>query len=261
MLLPRLQILLLIKDNTCHPLKSLQNDIAKAREETYARILKWRELQATFMSAIHPMVLSQPSCAVEDEVLFLPSYFSETDRTNLGLLELAEDETKLREGQAVSAILGLRFLVKSITVLQDKRKAGDTGQLLNTRSRSRIHTVEGIRDRLLSIYNTSRNALVGLDRQSFSDRFPNLTLDDLERHSTMKKRQLNDTLRQDGAIWGIQTGSAFSGGHRGKYLLVYVYFIILMYILKATSMIRTWPGVCGRPRVAAELHPRHRCSH
>ena len=88
--------------------------------------------------------------------------------------------------------------------MQDERKANDTGQQLNTRARSRINTVEIIRDRLLLVYNKARSALASLGKLQQSDRYPRLTRDDLDRKSTHDKSRINDTYHIDGPLWLIE---------------------------------------------------------
>jgi hypothetical protein len=78
-------------------LASTKSGIQKSREAVTDDLEKWRELQSIQMNAVSDQVLSQPPCPVEEEDLFLPSSFSEKDRTFLGKLsKLAVDEALLR---------------------------------------------------------------------------------------------------------------------------------------------------------------------
>jgi hypothetical protein len=150
-------------------------------------------------------VLALASCPEEDEELFLPSNLSDSERTELGLSALADEEATLRQAQANECILQLRFNVKVITVLQKKRKRNVRGQRGNTRARSELQTVEDNRDRLLAIYNTSRATLIHLGVLLPTDsRLPPLTIDDLDRKDTSEKRQPGDTHRSEGRLWHIK---------------------------------------------------------
>jgi hypothetical protein len=164
--------------------------------------VKWRELQIIFMVALQTTALlpSEPQ-PVEDEILLFPSYFSESDRTKLGLTQLAIQEADLREGQASECILRLCYIVKTISALHNQRRTEDQGQRANTRSRAKIGTLDNHRNRTLSNYEMTRNALVSLGRSS--NQFPHLTLQDLNRKSTHHKRSANDTHRTDGKLWGL----------------------------------------------------------
>jgi hypothetical protein len=198
-------------------LKSTEHEISTARREVHERILKWRDLQATFMPSTQPHILSQSLCLVENETLFLPSHFSDVERENLGLLELARDEARLREGQSRGCIMSLRFIVKTVTMLQHERKANNTGIRPNTSACSKIHTVELLHNQLLLIYNSSCQALITLNNQKADERYPPLTLADLVRKPTGDKWQLNDTHRSEGAIWLL--GTYDSAGSRGQGML------------------------------------------
>jgi hypothetical protein len=157
------------------------------------------------MSAVSNQVLSQPPSPAEEENLFLPSSFSEEDRSFLGLSKLALDEALLREAQACDCILQLRLTLKAISVLQYKRQWNVVGQRKNTRARARIHSLEAVRDHHLLVYNTTRTALIALKRlQPDDERLPHLTREDLSRKSTIAKRQTGDTYRPDGKLWALR---------------------------------------------------------
>jgi hypothetical protein len=195
----RISIQLLIRTQELHPLASTKNEIKKLREEVHRRLEKWRDLQAIHMISVKAMVLAQPPCPVEEEILYLPSDISQVDHEDLNLTGLAAEEANLREAQAHECILQLRLTVKVVGILHRKRRKHLRGQKQNTRARSRIQSTEAIRDRLLCIYNTSRECLVTLGRLDPNEkRLPSLTLADLSRKSTMDTRRINDTYRPEG---------------------------------------------------------------
>jgi hypothetical protein len=150
---------------------------------------------------------------VEDETLFLPSSFPGAERTQLGLSKLASDESLLREAQAYDCILQLRLTLKTISVLQYKRQWNVVGQRKSTRARSRIYSMEAIRDHYLLVYNTNRISLLTLGRlQESDDRLPRLGLEDLARKSTVAKRQTGDTYRADGKLWALTPPAGWGNG-------------------------------------------------
>jgi hypothetical protein len=263
-ILTRQKICILTKLYQSHPLNTTKNDIAKLRDETHSRLLRWRTLQAEHMPMIREKIIAQLSCAIEDEKLFLPSSFVDIERDELGLSGLAEDESKLREGQACGAIVSLRFLVKMITSLQDKRKADDAGQQLSTRARSHIQSVEATRDRILHIYNITRKALMSLGKDELVKRFPPLSHADLFRKSTEKRRQLNDTYREDGRIWGIDTFRGLEDTSGKKFALSIplppLTFILLLQVptaYKIPGSILGMPPLLVRCTIAV-LNPHRR---
>jgi hypothetical protein len=182
-----------------------------------ARLEKWRDLQVIHMSSVRPCVLVQSPCTVEDANLFLPSSMMSSEHDTSGILSLAAEEITLREAQAHESILQLRLTMKAIAILHRQRKRHVRGQRQSTRARSKIHSIEATRDRFLTIYNTSREALIALGRLNPSEeRLPLLTLDDLRRKSTMDNRQINDTYRSDGRIWTMDTSRQTSDHSTGK---------------------------------------------
>jgi hypothetical protein len=213
----RLSIRLLKKGYEEHALASVKNDIQKAREAVTTRMEEFRNLQAIHSSSVKDYVLSQPSRLIEDEDLFLPSSFSGSTRNSLGLSKLAQDEAILREALSYESILQLRLALKAITILHKKRKANVVGQHMNTRARSRIHSMEAIRDHNLAVYNTNRKALITLGTLLPDDKhLPPLTQDDLHRKSTVDKRQTGDTNRTDGKVWAVRLKASFAKGMNGK---------------------------------------------
>ena len=172
---------------------------------------KWRNLQTDHMSSVQPAILAQLPCEIEDEPLFLPSHFSETDRLQMDLTQLAEEEAQLRKGQAYEYILQLRRVMKIISTLHGQRKKQTWGQRQNTRARLKIQSMEYTRDRILEVYNSSHHALKLLGKLSspeLEEQFPYLTVPDLFRKSVQDKRQLGDTHRPDGRLWVAGTGGS-----------------------------------------------------
>jgi len=139
------------------------------------------------------------------EQLCLPSEFDELDRIRLNLVNLAEEEGKLREGHAFSCILQLQRLMKTTSALQLLRKKNMRGQRQNTRAHTQHNALDLTCDRLLEVYNTTQKALTSIypNDTHISEQFPPLTKEDLQRKSTVDKRQLGDTYRTDGRLWRL----------------------------------------------------------
>jgi hypothetical protein len=216
----RISIKLLVKQNNTHPLASTKNGITKAREVLTDHLEKWRGLQAIHMSAVKDHVLRQSPCPVEDEELFLPSSFPDFERNQLNLSKLAHDESLLREAQAYDCILQLRLTIKTISVLQHKRQSNIVGQRNTTRARSRIFSMEAIRDHYLQVYNTNRASLIQLGKLQPNDHhLPHLGVEDLARKPTVAKRQTGDTYRADGKLWALTPTINWKHNNEGKYIV------------------------------------------
>jgi hypothetical protein len=201
----RASIQLLIEEDAKHPLASTKRDIQRAREAVVARLDSWRNIQAIAMDSVKEHVLSQPPRLPEDENLFLPSSFPAEERNRLGLTGLVREEALLREAQAHECVLQLRLTLKIISALQFKRRMNVVGQRKATRARSRIYTMEAVRDHYLLVYNKTRDALISLAAlHPEDDRLPHLGLTDLARKSTITKRQAGDNYRADGKFWGLK---------------------------------------------------------
>lgn len=183
--------------------------------EISQRLEKWRILQSNHTPEIHETISSQNPAEVENELLFLPSYFTERKRNELSLTTLASEEKQLREGHCYECILQLRHLMKILSSIYGQKKKEIRGQKANTRARLKLDTIEAARDQILAVYNLSRHALwaLGNNDEDLRKRFPILTLADLYRKSTVQKRILGDTYRPDGLIWellGLSSGSSQS---------------------------------------------------
>ena len=198
-----------------HPLLATKQDIAMTQSDIVQRLDKWRDLQAIFMPSIRSIVQAlQNSPGVENEELFLPSYFSNSDIVNYTLTTLADEELNLRDGQAYECILQLRRVMKTISAMRSLKRKDMRGQRHNTRANKQRDSLEVTRDHLLMIYRRARQALLSLtkDGQNTGECFPPLTIKDLYRKSTMDKRQLGDTHRTDGLLWVVASAGGSASG-------------------------------------------------
>lgn len=184
-----------------------EEDIALAESDIRLRIKRWRNLQAAHMPDVDEAVLSQaPSgSGIEEERIHLPSSFLAEERESMLLNDLAEEEIELRKAQVVECILQLRRSAKRLSAIRGLKKKDDRGQKEGGRATSQRHSIEFTQECLLAIYSIGRHALVALDagRTSFEKQFPILTSDDLSRKATTHKRQMGDSHRAEGALWGV----------------------------------------------------------
>jgi hypothetical protein len=200
----RVTLRLLVTELVDHPLLATEREVGRKRKELSKGLEKWRDSQAVHMPSVMDIIECQDAYQVEDEPLLLPSSFPAIRQEELGIVTLASEEARLREGQACDLILQLRRVAKTISALHSQRKKNDKHQKQQTRSRSRIQAHELARDGMLATYIACRKALGSLgciDDDLSERRFPPLTLDDLRRHSTVRKRGIGDSRRADGDLW------------------------------------------------------------
>ncbi|KAJ7916465.1 hypothetical protein B0H13DRAFT_1871093 [Mycena leptocephala] len=174
----------LIADMAEHDLVSRQKEIAKRTVKAQVRIAAWRKMQNQLMPHIGDKVAAQAMQApsVQDEILFLPSDFpTETQRRELGILNLAMEEAKWREGQAFDHLRALQNIVKTISALRNRKTRDDRKQKENTRAGDNIRNAIALRDEHMASYEAARKAL-----------------------SVQQKRRVGDSRHTDGSIWRAQ---------------------------------------------------------
>lgn len=191
------------------PSPGVEKEIKGQREKLRSRLNDWRTIQTTFIPTIDEYLMTSVTKNPEEEKLFLPSDFSMVQRTHLGIVELAQAESQLREGAAFDALSRVQTAVKVIVVLRDRKKKDAHGQEKHTRALSKIHIAEAKRDLAMNDYNRSRLALIALDTPDADTAFPLLSLKDTFRKSTLIKRSVGDSRRTDGVMWTY-------GGVNGK---------------------------------------------
>lgn len=149
--------------------------------------------------------------APENEVLYLPSDFSEAERVQLQLVALGEHERRLQSGAAYDTIRRIRTTSKTISSLRSDKKAQAYGQTRHTRAADQIRKIEARRDAVISDYQAIRAIMISLGLPVDSAEFPPLTLADTYRKPTDIKRAVGDSQRHEGSIW---TNAGISAGVR-----------------------------------------------
>lgn len=187
------------------PLLASKRDIELTQEDISQRLERWRDQQAVHMPSVKLTVLSDDFSLLEDEILHLPSHFSDQDRKEFGLEELAREELALRRAQVVDCVLQLRRTAKKLSAAQGQKKKDTRGQNKSGRAHALRSNFEFHQDCLLRIYNTGRRSLISLSAEKLAveESFPRLTAHDLFRKPTTESRQLGDSRRPDGMLWGL----------------------------------------------------------
>lgn len=210
----------MVKNHKEHPLLATQRDIELARVDISLRLERWRSLQADHMASAQNSLPSTSSAVADDEEPHLPSYFSRSERAEMSLSELAEEELALRRVQIVECIMQLRRSAKKLSYSRAQKKKHLPGQGTGTRATVIRNAIEFNQECLLLIYGVARHALIHLSEDNqVGEAFPPLTAADLYRKSTSHKRQLGDSRRSDGKLWVVGARVSMisdSGSHHGE---------------------------------------------
>ena len=142
----------------------------------------------------------------EQEVLFLPSDFTESDRLSLGLVEMGEDQRKLAEGAANDAILRVQKLAKVLSNTRAAKKTEGSGQAYQTRATATETEVVFKLDLAIKDYNDLCQLLRNLGLSDSDLVYRALTIEDTYRKPTVTNRNLGDTYRNDGPLWTANAG-------------------------------------------------------
>jgi hypothetical protein len=202
----RRKLLATVKEHEKYPCDTLVKEIRSRRSKLQLRIMKWRANQLILTPDIGNLILSEESCEIETERLFLPSDMDTVIRREVGAMELGIEEGKLRQGAAFDSLQATQNAVKTIKLLRDHKAKNCRGQAENTRSGKRIADVEARRDLHIQAYNAHRQAIVTLGTLGDNDMnfaFPFLEVKDTFMKSTFHKRQVGDSRRPDGALWSM----------------------------------------------------------
>jgi hypothetical protein len=187
-----------------HPLMATEKEIDENRSVLLERTETWRAYQQRFMPTVIARVLSSPLRDPENETLYLPSDFTASEREELLLVKIADEEANLREGQAFDIILQLRSVVKHLAAIRGLKMKNAKGQKENTRAFTKIARAQFICDHVLETYTCARAALESLkclDDETTRRRYPVLTQDSLQRKSTTDKKARGETYHTDGGLW------------------------------------------------------------
>ncbi len=192
-------------------------ELDKERLQLRRKIEKLRAIQKDCTPQIASYVFDQHhNTKLEDlpeqEVLSLPSDFSENDRLTLGLVEMAEDQRKLAEGAANDAILRVQKLAKVLSNARLAKKADGSGQAYQTRATATETEIAFKLDLAIKDYNDLRELLMKLGLTDDDSVYRPLSLTDTYRKPTATNRNLGDTYRNDGPLWAANSGVT-AGAH------------------------------------------------
>lgn len=146
-------------------------------------------------------------------ILRLPSDFSATERTDLGLEVLADIERSLREGEAYDALEELRQQLNLNRVIEATKQRDFRGTNATTRFQSVRHEGRRLKDFWVAEYRRVRLILISLGLSTTDETFPELTGDkDLWRRSTTNPKA-GEGMQQEGWIWRVGIGKDSLGNN------------------------------------------------
>ncbi|KAJ7874497.1 hypothetical protein B0H14DRAFT_2265332, partial [Mycena olivaceomarginata] len=99
---------------------------------------------------------------VEEEVLFLPSDLTASERLDLDVVALGVEEGRWREGEAFGALRAVQNVVKALVALRDRKTKNERQQKGNTRAGNEIANTTKRRDRHMQTYDAARCAMIAL---------------------------------------------------------------------------------------------------
>ncbi|KAJ7711700.1 hypothetical protein B0H16DRAFT_1744912 [Mycena metata] len=210
----------LVKDAE-HDLQGTKKEIATRRSKLTTELTKWRDVRDSIMTMpdVTELMGAPQVCEVECEKLWLPSDFTPEQRVALGstMIALAEEEGKLREGEAYDLIRKLQTACKGLSALEDRKRL-EKGQKSATAAGEQVLDARRRRDELIKAYNSVRQAMISLgtlleSTDPANDQFPVLTVKDTFMKSRRRERALGDSRRGDGMLYtrtGITAGSKIS---------------------------------------------------
>ncbi|KAJ3766473.1 hypothetical protein FB446DRAFT_794081 [Lentinula raphanica] len=182
--------------------ETVQKDIQAQRTKLGKRLTAFRDLQSILMPHTVDLVTALPTCEVENEVLYLPSDIPRTEHKEQGLVELAEMETKLREGELYDALHSVRAATKAYSITHVDKRDNSRGVKANTRSSLQLKRIEQERDCCIADFNRAREALIKLNYATGED-IRVMTVHDTFRRNTFQARKLGDSRRTDGQLFSF----------------------------------------------------------
>ncbi|KAJ7236645.1 hypothetical protein C8J57DRAFT_1194304 [Mycena rebaudengoi] len=202
--------------------KDTPQDIELQRHRLSVDIKRWRGLQEEIMlPAVMTLVMALPYCPPEQEKLYLPSDFTSEQRLKYRLTNLADLESKLREGEAHDALESLRDRIKHSQALRshkNDKKNFVAGVSRTTRAVTKIMEVDTKIPGHIAKYRHARLAMIALGRSTADPGFPELKGDDDTYYKDVNTpNALNDGGRTEGWIWTIGRAGDLTDAERAEY--------------------------------------------
>ncbi|KAJ7225204.1 hypothetical protein C8J57DRAFT_1197735 [Mycena rebaudengoi] len=202
--------------------KDTPQDIELQRHRLSVDIKRWCGLQEEIMlPAVMTLVMALPYCPPEQEKLYLPSDFTSEQRLKYRLTNLADLESKLREGEAHDTLESLRDRIKHSQALRshkNDKKNFVVGVSRTTRAVTKIMEVDTKISGHIAKYRHARLAMIALGRSTADPGFPELKGDDDTYYKDVNTpNALNNGGRTEGWIWTIGRAGDLTDAERTEY--------------------------------------------
>ncbi|KAJ7755315.1 hypothetical protein DFH07DRAFT_743385 [Mycena maculata] len=189
-----------------------------------ADLKKWHQQQQHICPQVVPYVISEPDKPSQWEKLFLPSDFTSSERTKLGLETLGAEELKLRQGEANDALRSLREHIQHSQALRQHKNAHSNavhGQEKNTGAVQKIKDVQTKIQSYVNKHRQARTAMIalGCNPQDPKFGFPELRDEDLYTKNVDQPHNLGDGGKVEGGIWRQGYHGTLSEVEQAKYVL------------------------------------------
>ncbi|KAH6905704.1 hypothetical protein BKA70DRAFT_1430575 [Coprinopsis sp. MPI-PUGE-AT-0042] len=189
-----------LKVKAQHPSQTVDTEIDSLRSRLTTSLASLRELQMQLFPSLSNSILEWSSLEtdqVEDQMLGMPSDFEDPQRNELGLDDSADIERRLLEGAAFDTISRIRTSVQFVSALTGAKMTNLTGQNSLTRAASRVYDAQNLRDAEILFYNSIRGQLLRLGLPDDDPMFRHMDVASTSRKSTILKRQVGDTYKND----------------------------------------------------------------
>lgn len=186
--------------------KSLHAERKRLREQlTDFRRLQKQVLPQT-LDAL-PQMVGEP----EEERLFMPSAWSQKERSRLGISPaLLQLEYDLRQGAINVAYLDLRRISSAFSVVPQRKKKQLKGTKARTRAQKQLQAMSHSLDKTLKDYNTNRRIQESITPGK-SNWWKSLGREDTWRKNVAETRQVGDSKVTEAALFS----TTHQGGHSG----------------------------------------------
>jgi hypothetical protein len=191
--------------------KSDTASIHTARSKLHKTLTSWRLTQFKLFPTLqeelkHEDGLKEP----EAENLLLPSYLTVDKRSRHGIVDLAEIEFNLREGQAHDALEEVRLAIKTFNYNLKFKVKNVRGQRANTRAQAFLATLTADKIKGAQRYRLARNALIALGLSTSDLSLQPLNDSELWGKDSSEPSKLGDTRTEEPWFWTVGRPSGLS---------------------------------------------------
>ncbi|KAG6848173.1 hypothetical protein H0H93_002703 [Arthromyces matolae] len=184
----------------------------------------WWQKQITLLPSLQNEIDSTTADAVpEDLPLHLPSSFSADRREELGLVEAATVEFKLREGQAHDTLQDVRTAIKTVNANVHFKKNNVSGQGPNTRAQKHLNSLLAEKKDAVHRYQHTYKALLALGLSESDKALQPLNEQDAKSKDVTERRKLGDSKVRDPWFWHTGRPTGLSEEEENKWSIESAY--------------------------------------